>query len=500
MKLKLNRGPPLIQTLLQSHVMMVVLGVLSAIVAGLAYMYATHPFRWVLGMVAIAWVALVVMVDVAALDLDPRLPSEFLDWLKPWAIFLGLAVLGLGYHLGATFRGARAPAEAGEADPAAADLDAALSEIDARLSQARYDAGAQPVFLLLCRDEALAADLVHASGTSLFATGPAAADAPVHAFATADGLFLSCAGASSWGRPGDGAARLERLLAWIRGLNPESPPLRGIAVLTPLEEAAAPAALQEIGGLRDDLQAIQAGLKVRCPTIAVFRPRDGRSGFGEFAARMPPGLRNNRCGFSIPASPPFDPAAAEKGLRWFARWLQSWSLSLLAEDYPALEGNARLVELNAAVRRDRRALRTFLETAFTTHARGLPVMVRGCYVALCGPAPEDRAFVAGLLKGPRSKMVADAPLTTWGAEVERSERSCRRGALALAAASLGLAAPLWIWLVAPRLRATGPGVSGPLGWLAWVGLGALVLGWAVALLAPWGRRSSRPSKAAETSS
>jgi len=488
-----KRGPPLIESLLQSHVMLVVFGVLAAITAGLAYMFTAHPVRWVLALVAIAWVVLVAVFDFASLDLDPRLPPEFLHGLRPWAMGLGLAVLGLGYHLGATFWGVRGAAEAPEADGPAADLDAALAEIDARLSQARYDAGSQPVFLLLARDEALAADLVRASGMSLFAVGPSAADAPVHAYASADGLFLSCAGASSWGRPEDGAARLGRLVAWIAALNAESPPLRGIAVLAPMEEARSPEVLKEIGGLRNDLQAIQAGLKVRCPTIAVFCLRDGRSGFGEFAARMPAALRNNRCGFSTPGSRPFDHAAADRGLRWFVRWLQSWSLSLLAEDYLSLEGNARLVDLNASMRRDLPALRNFVETAFSTHARAQPVMVRGCYVALCGPAPEDRAFVPGLLRGPKSKMVADAGLATWAREAERVDRSYRRTAFAMAAASLGLAAPLWLLVIAPRLRATGPGVSGPLGWVAWAGLGALAVGWAAALLAPKLRR--RPAAA-----
>lgn len=474
----------MIDSLLTSHVMLVAFGVLAAITAGLAYMFTAHPVRWVLALVAIAWVVLVALFDFGGLDLDPGLPPEFLHWLRPWATALGLAVLGLGYHLGATFWGARGKADVPEADSPAADLDAALAEIDVRLSQARYDAGAQPVFLILSRDEALAADFVRASGMSLFAVGPAAADAPVHAYASADGLFVSCAGASSWGRPEDGAGRLERLVAWVAGLNPEEPPLRGIAVLTPMEEATSPQALKEIGGLRNDLQAIQAGLKVRCPAIAVLCLRDGRSGFGEFAARMQASLRNNRCGFSTPASRPFDQAAADRGLRWFARWLQSWSLSLLAEDYPAREGNARLVELNAAMRRDLPALRTFVETAFSTHARAQPVMVRGCYVALCGPAPEDRAFVPGLVKGPKSKMIADAPLTTWGREAARADASYRRTSIALAVAALGLATPLWLLVIAPRLRVTGPCVGGSLGWVAWAGLVALAATWALVLLTP----------------
>ncbi|MDG3005792.1 type VI secretion protein IcmF/TssM N-terminal domain-containing protein [Paludisphaera mucosa] len=484
----------MLKSLLETHVLMVALGILAAVAAGLAFLWAKHPFRWILALLAIGWVGLVATYDFDGLDLDPRLPAEFARWLRPWALVLGLIVLGLAPHLVSTLlagRGRKAPAQEGAA---AGDLESALDEIDARLSQARYDAGGQEVFLLLAREETLAADMVRASGMNLFAAAPAAAEAPVHAYASADGLFLSCSGAASWGgSDGSGTSRLERLCGWIAGLNPEKPPIRGVAVLIPLDEATSPEALKTVGPLRNDLQVIQAGLKVRCPVIAVFCLRDGRSGFGEFAARMPAALRNNRCGFSTPASRPFDHAVAEKGFRWFVRWLQSWSLSLMAGDYPAREGNAKLVELNAAMRRDLPALGTFVEAAFSTHARAEPVLVRGCYVALCGAEPADQAFVAGLLKGPKSKMAADAKLATWAREAGRVDRSYRRAALTLAAASVALATLVWLLAIAPRLQAVSPGASSGLGWLAWAGLGVLAATWIGVLLSPKLRRSRPPA-------
>ncbi|WP_165244026.1 type VI secretion protein IcmF/TssM N-terminal domain-containing protein [Paludisphaera soli] len=487
----------MLKSLLDTHVLLVVYGVLAAVGSGLALLWTRHPVRWILVLLAIGWVFLVVTYDLGTLDLDPRLPTVFAHWLRPWILFLGLAVLGLGPHLTAMLLGRGGRDEGEEADPTFADLDSALDEIAVRLSQASYDAGAQDVFLLLARDETLAADLVGASGMSLFAQAPASPEAPVHAFASSEGLFLSCSGAASWaGGEGDGAARLGRLCRWIAALNPETPPLRGIAVLIPLEDATGPEALKTIGPLRNDLQAIQSGLKVRCPVIAVFCLRDGRSGFGEFAARMPASLRNSRCGFSTPGSRPFDHAVAEKGLRWFVKWLQSWSLSLMAEGYLEKDGNGRLVELNAEMRRDLPALRTLVETAFSTHARAESLMVRGCYFALCGAEPADQAFVSGLVRGPKSKLVADARLTTWAREAGRVDRGYAKAAMGLGLAAVALATPIWLLAIAPRLDAVSPGASSGLGWLAWVGLGVLAATWIVVLLAPGLRRRGRPTASA----
>jgi len=481
----------LLKSLLDTHVMLVVYGVLAAVGSGLAFLWAKHPVRWVLGLLAIGWIFLVATFDLDSLDLDPRLPVEFSRWLRPWIMGLGLVVLGVGGHLGSLALGRRGEAdEATGDDPNAAALEAALDEIEVRLSRASYDAGAQDVFLLLARDEALAADLIGASGMNLFASAPTSPEAPVHAYASADGLFVSCGGASTWGGgEGDAAARLGRFGRWLAGLNPDTPRLRGIAVLIPLEDAAGADALKAIGPLRNDLQAIQSAARVRCPIVAVFCLRDGRgTGFAEFAARMPAALRGSRCGFATPGARPFDHAVAEKGLRWFLQWLQNWSLSLMAQDHPEKDGNGRLVELNAGLRRDLPALRTLLETAFATHARAEPLMVRGCYFALCGPGPADQAFVSGLVRGPKSKLVSDAGLTTWAREAGRVDRGYMKAALAVACVSAALTVPVWLLSIAPRLRSVSPGASRGLGWLAWAGLAGLAVAWAVGLAAPRLRR------------
>ena len=166
---------------------------------------------------------------------------------------------------------------------------------------------------------------------------------------------MSCGGASSLGRQGrEGTARLEHLCRLVARLAPERPPLRGVAVLLPMDGAPGPEAPAEITGLRDDLQAIRAAFKVQCPTYVVMVPQGASHGFEEFAARMPANLRQGRCGFSVPVSRPFGGEVLRQGLGWLIQWFQSWSLNLMVQDIGDRDGNGRLLRMVASLRWDRR--------------------------------------------------------------------------------------------------------------------------------------------------
>lgn len=483
-----GRAVELLRSYLNTHVMMIVFGGLAAITAGAVFMWSKHPVRWILVLLTIGLLYLLfILFNPDDLSLDPQLPGEFYWWLRPWLLVLSLIVLYAVPHLvGVLYWNRRGGDGSNDASTSRfPDLESAWDEVLNRLSQAHYDAANQNLFLLMSTDESLAAGLVKASAMNLFVAAPTAADAPIHAYASADGLFLSCAGASAWGRQdGEGTARLEFLCRKIAALNPEQPTLRGIAVLFPKEKATAPETLKQIGPLRNDLQTIQSELRVRCPVIAVLCSQESGSGFNEFAARMPASLRNNRCGFSTPVLQGFNHGVAERGLRWYAQWLQSWSLNLMVQDYVASEGNSKLVEMNAEMRRDLAALCTLVETAFSTHARSQPVMVRGCYFATIGPEPENHAFVAGLVRGARSKMIGDAPLTSWASEAGVLDRRYKLAALALGLAAAAIALPIWLFRVLPKLNTPTPGLPNGLGWLGWSGLGVLALVWGVGLLYP----------------
>mgnify|MGYP001106148671 CR=1 FL=1 len=489
----------LLRSILSNNVTMVVFGVVAAITAGGVFMWSKHPVRWILILLTIGlFYLLLIKFDPDALNLDPQLPGEFYWWLRPWLLVLGLIVLYTVPHMVNVLYWSRR-GESPSDDSSASkfpDLESAWDEILNRLSQAHYDAANQNLFLLASTDESLAAELVRASAMNLFVEAPSAIDAPIHAYASADGLFLSCAGASAWGRQdGEGTARLENLCRKIAALSPEQPTLRGIAVLFPREKATAAETLKQVGPLRNDLQTIQSELKVRCPVIAVFCSEAVGSGFEEFANRMPAALRNSRCGFSTPTARSFDHGVAERGLRWYAQWLQSWSLNLMVQDYVASDGNSEIVEMNAEMRRDLPALCTLVETAFSTHARSQSVMVRGCYFAAVGPEPENQAFVAGLARGPRSKMIADAALTSWAVEADVLDRRYKLAALLLGLAAAASALPIWVLSILPRLSAPTPDMPNGARWLGWSGLGLLVLVWLVGLLVPAIRARRRSARA-----
>jgi hypothetical protein len=471
---------------------LIIFGITAAIAVGIAFFWTKHAVRLILTLVTIGLILAVILYwrEINAVELDERLPTYFMQpYFQWWLMTLSLVALYAAFHLVSTWirviRGSQ-PDESGEA-PKFPDLDSAWEEIQNRLSQARYDMGQQKLFLIIAPDESLAAAWVQASGRQFFAIAPVAEESPIHAYATADGLFLSCAGASAWGRADDeGSGRLENLCRKILALNPDLPVLRGVAVLYPFAKAGTPELLQKAGALRNDLQTIRTDLKVRCPTLAVLCLHESYSGFDEFAVRMPVRLRLNRSGFSVPPKRTLDRPTVTHGLKWFAQWFFSWSLNLMKEDFQNKEGNGKLVSMNAQLWRDLERLCNLFESSFSTHARAEPILVRGCYFSACGPVPENHAFVAGLIKGEGSKMVADAPYTEWSRDAVVVDRRYRLASLGLGLATAAIALPIWYDAVIGRLKK--PGVNLPwLGWLGLIGLSALWLG---GLLVPFVREWS----------
>lgn len=472
----------LVNSIINSHVTLVVYGIVGSITAAAALMWSKHPVRWILVLLTVGVIILAVGINVPSID--PRLPGAFREpYFKLWVLVLGLVALYTLVHLISTLiRARRKPtAEDASTPPRFPDLEGAWDEILIRLGHASYDTGQQNLFLLLSPDESLAAAMIQASGVNMFASAPSGPDAPIHAYATADGLFISCAGASSWGRQdAEGTARLEDLCQKILALNPDQPTLRGVAVLYPMEKATSAEALQKASPLRNDLQTISAAFKLRCPAIAVLCLHESRSGFNEFARRMPDSLRNNRSGFSVPLTLPFNKGVAQRGLNWFAQWFQSWSLNLMVQDYLNKEGNGKLVEMNAQMRRDLPGLRDLIDSSFSTHARAEPILVRGCYFIACGPEPENHAFVAGLVRGAKSKMIADAGYTSWSRGADEIERRYQLISLGLGLGTAAIVLPIWFGGIWHRLKNPRVGLD----WLFWTGLVLLAIIWLAGLLYP----------------
>ncbi len=483
-----------------SYGMMIVTAVIAALIAGVAWFWSRHPVRWILAAltVAILLLAFIYRGNIPGPDeLDQGLPKAFMPpYFLGWVLVLSLLALYLSTHLVTTWlRARRGPESEAAAEPGKfPDLESAWEEIQIRLSRAHYDAGRQKVFLLLTPEEGLAASLLRCAGLQFFAQAPVDENAPIHAYATADGLFISCAGASSWGRSEEGAERLVALCRRIRALNPEQPVLRGMAVLYPLERATSPELIQGIGSLRNDLQTIRAELHLRCPTLAVFCSREGYAGFEEYAARIPSNVRIRRCGFSVPTTQVFERAAVLKGLSWLVQWFSTWSIQLMTDDYQDTEGNARLVMLNAQLWRDLPEICHLLDASFSTHARVEPILVRGCYFAACGPDSRHQAFTAGLVNGKASKLIADSIYTTWSETADAIDRRYRRIALALAVATAAITLPLWYFaILRPLWEGRGQHLA-PF-WGAASCLAALTLAWAAGLVNQWldGKRTASPT-------
>jgi type VI secretion system protein ImpL len=473
----------LIRSIITQHQVLVLYGIVATITGGAAMMWSKYPVRWILLLLTVG--VLIFSYSLTVPDIDSKLPAIFREKMafKIWVLVLSLITLYTLVHLGSVLiKSLRKKGEDKDAAPPRfPDLEGAWDEILMRLGQASYDTSSQKLYLLLAPDETLSESMVQASGVNIFATAPSAPEAPIHAYATTDGLFISCAGASAWGRQdAEGTERLKDLCQKILALNPEQPTLRGVAVLYPMEKTAVSGALQKVGPLRNDLQTIWSGLTLRCPVFAVLCLHESRSGFNEFARRMPDTLRHNRCGFSVPVVLPFTKEVAQRGLNWFAQWFQSWSLNLMVQDYVNKDGNARLVEMNAQMRRDLPALRDLLDASFSTHVRAEPTLVRGCYFVACGPEPENHAFVAGLVRGPKSKMIADAPFTSWSGGAEEIERKYRRTSLALGLAAAAITLPIWFIGIYPRLMDSKVGLKS----LYWAGLGLLAGCWLVGLCFP----------------
>jgi hypothetical protein len=480
--------------------------VLTAITAAIGWFCSKHLVKWVLAVVTVGVVVLVLLYygGLREDEFDSGLPSIFMPpMFAVWLIVLTLAAIYFSVHfvsvLLRVFSGRVSTSSSeGAAFP---DLESAWDEIQIRLSHAQYDAGHQKVFLLLTTEESIAASFIQSAGLQFFAVAPVDQNAPIHAYATADALFISCAGASSWGRAGDeGPARLVNLCGKIRELNREQPVLRGMAVLYPMEKAASTELLQSVGALRNDLQTIRAELNVRCPTVAVFCRHEPYTGFDDFAMRIPSNVRSRRAGFSVPVAQPFDRPAGQKGLGWLVQWFSMWSLKLMCDNYHETEGNKRLVLMNARLWHDLPAIRHLLEVSFSAHARAEAVLVRGVYFASCGADRDTHAFVAGLINGQGSKIIADGAYTSWSRGADAVDRRYRLASLGLGLAAGAIALPIWFWEVIGRLSSdAGPDQKSH--WLPGVAvacLGVLALIWIAGLIYHWSGSKKLAAEAPKT--
>jgi type VI protein secretion system component VasK len=460
-----------------------------ALVAGLgvtaigAYFLGRWSWRWLLAIV-VAILAVVFLIVLpwrspATLFLDPDLPPLFLHHFWTWVLVFLLVSFGSILFLVRALRAAR-PAARSEEAPAVAgrfpEIESAWQEITIRLEQAQIDLAAQHVLVVLAPHEDWSASLIQSAGLQLFAQAPETA-APIHAYATAEGVLLSVAGASSFGTQDvDGIARLETVCRLLLSHRPDCPGLRGVVVLFPLSWAGQPDSIKWAAAVRDDLRTLQRVFKLRCPVFTLISEMESAPGFLEFLRRMSNSLRQSRCGFAVPTSYAYNGDLVQRGLVWMSGWFHGWALNLMADDLLNQVGNNRLFCLDLEFRRYRKRLRSLVDSALATPRESEPVAYRGCYFVATGAAAAEQAFSAGLLRGARGRLFAEHASTEWTAQAEADDRRYRRLALAVGLGGGAFTLLAWLYIIV---------VTGNPWW--WIGPAALVVTWIVAIvrLARW---------------
>ncbi|HEX8203413.1 MAG TPA: type VI secretion protein IcmF/TssM N-terminal domain-containing protein, partial [Isosphaeraceae bacterium] len=422
-----------------------------AIAAVGAFFLGRWSWRWLVAILLIlllcAFLWMAVRVPAQSF-LRTDLPGLFFDHFWAWIFLLAVGSLWSFFTVAGLLRGPSLSSAATVAEPDAEpsagadlapapapagfpDLDAAWDSLRIRMSQARIDLGRQPVTLLIAPHEDWSAALIQAANLQLFAQAPETA-APIHAYASAEGVLLSCSGASALGgKEAGGSARLEHLCRRLLALQPDCPVVRAVAVVFPMSWALRPDAARWAAAVRDDLRAIQRVLKVRCPAFALFGEMEAVPGFPEFIGRMERAMRESRVGFATPRSQEFSGDLVTRGLTWLSGWFHTWILNRMAGDLFNHPGNDRLFSLDYAVRRDRIRLRKVVEEAFSTHRDSEPTQFRGCYFMATGRDPAQQAFVAGLFRGTRARIIAEHPATLWTQDAVADDRRYRRLALAV---------------------------------------------------------------------
>jgi type VI secretion system protein ImpL len=456
-----------------------VLGVGALLSAIGVYLLARWSPRWLLAIVLIvAGLVLLIVMPVrypSQSFLDPGLPPLFLNffWLWVFVFVVGMtfSVVALIRLLRAARPASRAVATETELTGKYPDLEAAWDEIQIQLARVQIDPASQHTILLLAPDEESSGALVHSAGLSLFVEAPMS-PAPTHAYATADGVLLSAAGASAFGTQGaEGASRMELLCRRLLTQNPDLATVRGVVVVFPIGWAGQGDSVKSATAIRDDLRTVQRVLKVRCPVFALFTQMELTPGFTEFVARMSGALRQSRCGFAIPRTQSFSGDLVQRGLIWMSGWFHSWILSQMAEDLLNQPGNNALFGLDYEFRRYRKRLRAILESAFSTHRESEPILFRGCYFVGTGPGPNESAFSAGLLRGARGRIFADHLAAEWTAGARENDRHYRRLALAVGVVGGLLTLLAWVYILV---------VTQSPFW--WIGPVVLTVAWLVVIL------------------
>jgi hypothetical protein len=465
------------------QLMLMAMGVVTATVCLLGMWRTNRPVLWFLIMattfVILAGVYFGYLSDFFRErlgNLDENLPDLFHETV-PWFIWLilfALAALYLTTWLVYDYRKSLATddREAPEAQDFA-DLELAWEEIVSRLDSEDEIWRTKPLFLMLSPSEEQSRAILDSRDLVVDQIVPADEKAPVPAYRSNAWVFLSVAGATSYGTAdGKSRKRFEWVCTKIRSLDPERPPVRGITIVVPFAEVRAGQSLSHIGAVRSDLAAVAVSLGLDCPVLVAFA-FDEQSYFSEYAHRARNAGPVGRIGFSYPYALRSDPEQAQHGFQWLAKFIGLRSTAYMFDDLLDSKGNQTLLRLQWELRRASREMGKIIASACTTISNRYEPMLRGCYLISVGRQGES-AFMVPLFKGEKCKAMTEAGFTSWSAAAYREARTYRRWSLYLLLGSFVLLAPLWYWGI--WLRENGVDF-----WHAVI-LAAIALGWGLVFL------------------
>jgi hypothetical protein len=229
------------------------------------------------------------------------------------------------------------------------------------------------------------------------------------------------------------AARLRHLCRVIAHARQPFCPANGVLVLIPWaatesNETADEAALV----VQRDLATVRDGLQLFCPAVAMFCDLEQARGFREFRSSFPADLLKRRLGQRLPLAPDAPPEKLPEMFEIGAKYIGQavfpvWVYKMVKTE-PEPDGPRTEAEVDAH-NRDLHALLHQVRVRSPRLARILsrgvggalapeggsdsPPLFGGCYIAGTGKAPEEQAFIPGVLQ----RLIENQSYVSWTPDV-----------------------------------------------------------------------------------
>lgn len=228
-------------------------------------------------------------------------------------------------------------------------------------------------------------------------------------------------------------ARLKHLCWLIHERRKPYCPLNGVLLVVPFAASADETIANQTGLLcRQDMNAIQEVLPVRCPVFTLVADMQATPGFRDFMARFPVAHRQRRLGQAFPYvdTPTAYEPLIEHGVDWICLELfptliyRMMRVGRSGQDKKYLRSNVRLYQLLGEMRGRRKFLARLLSLALTAPGPQ-PVLFGGCYFAGTG-RDTPQAFVPAVFH----RLIESQSYVSWTRAAQEEERRYRHWTVA----------------------------------------------------------------------